>query len=106
MSVSFRSNSPPVRSKSWDWVSQKASLCLDRIYLSRTLAPPINAVPSAIGEYTTLGVTVNAALLVSGVGADPEGIAVAPVPEPTTGLLVMGGVLGLAVSRRRAGVSA
>ncbi|HME71120.1 MAG TPA: PEP-CTERM sorting domain-containing protein [Myxococcota bacterium] len=29
-----------------------------------------------------------------------------PVPEPTTGLLVMVGVLGLAVSRRRAGVTA
>jgi hypothetical protein len=29
-----------------------------------------------------------------------------PVPEPATGLLVMGGVLGLAVSRRRAVVSA
>jgi len=29
-----------------------------------------------------------------------------PVPEPTTGLLVMLGVLGLAVSRRRTGVSA
>ncbi|HME70494.1 MAG TPA: PEP-CTERM sorting domain-containing protein [Myxococcota bacterium] len=31
----------------------------------------------------------------------PEGLAVVPVPEPATGLLVMGGVLGLAVTRRR-----
>jgi hypothetical protein len=31
-------------------------------------------------------------------------IAISLVPEPATGLLVMGGVLGLAVSRRRAGV--
>ncbi len=37
--------------------------------------------------------------------AEPLGIAVF-VPEPATGLLVMVGVLGLAVARRRAGASA
>jgi hypothetical protein len=58
----------------------------------------------SIGEYTTSGATVNASLI-TGLG-NPTGIAVVPVPEPATGLLVMGGMLGLAVSRRRAGVSA
>ncbi|HBZ71185.1 MAG TPA: hypothetical protein DEP35_16215 [Deltaproteobacteria bacterium] len=35
-----------------------------------------------------------------------DDVVVTAVPEPATGLLVMGGVLGLAASRRRAGVSA
>jgi len=38
---------------------------------------------------------------ISGVSS-PGGIAISLVPERTTGLLVMVGVLGLAVSRRRA----
>src|SRR5271157_97016 len=63
-----------------------------------------NAGSGTIGEYTTSGATVNA-LLISGL-ANPYGIAVVPVPEPATGLLVMAGVMGLAVSRRRTGVSA
>ena len=37
---------------------------------------------------------------------NPISLSVSIVPEPATGLLVMIGVLGLAVSRRRAGVSA
>ena len=52
-----------------------------------------------------------------GKGVDPSGASeawiatstqgwFAPIPEPNTGLLVMVGVLGLAVIRRRAGVSA
>ena len=55
-----------------------------------------------IGEYTTSGATVNASLI-TGL-SNPWGIAV--VPEPATGSLVMLGVLGLAMARRRAGVSA
>ncbi|HME69558.1 MAG TPA: PEP-CTERM sorting domain-containing protein [Myxococcota bacterium] len=35
-----------------------------------------------------------------------DNIVVTPVPEPATGLLVMVGMLGLAVARRRTGVSA
>src|SRR5271157_3191930 len=64
----------------------------------------VNSNSKTIGEYTTSGATVNA-LLISGL-ANPYGIAVVPVPEPATGLLVMAGVMGLAVSRRRTGVSA
>jgi len=52
-----------------------------------------------IGEYTPSGATVNASL-VSGLSG-PVGIAVVPVPEPGTGLLVMVGVLGLAAVRGR-----
>jgi hypothetical protein len=52
-----------------------------------------------VGEYTTSGATVNASLI-TGLSY-PVGIAVVAVPEPGTGLLVMAGVLGLAVARRR-----
>jgi hypothetical protein len=57
-----------------------------------------------IGRANLDGAGVNQSFI-SGL-TSPGDIAVLPVPEPTTGLLVMGGVLGLAVSRRRAGVSA
>ena len=49
------------------------------------------------------GTGVNANLIT---GAKRTVSAVSLVPEPATGLLVTGGVLGLAVSRRRAGASA
>jgi hypothetical protein len=51
-----------------------------------------------IGEYTTSGATVNASL-VPGLSS---ALGIAVVPEPGAGLLVMGGVLGLAAIRRRA----
>jgi len=51
-----------------------------------------------IGEYTTSGATVNAAL-VTGLN-DPQGIAVEDVPEPSTWAMVLGG-LGLLALRLR-----
>jgi hypothetical protein len=44
-----------------------------------------------------------------GTGIGPQNLGeawIVTIPEPATGLLVMLGVLGLAVSHRRAGVSA
>ena len=56
-----------------------------------------------VSEYTTSGATVNNALIVGHSIAD---VAVVPVPEPSTGLLVMAGVLGLAISGRARAVAA
>ena len=64
-----------------------------RIMLGRDLRPGVPELPPTFAH------------LEKRRAADARGFA-SLVPEPTTGLLVMGGVLGLAVSRRRAGVSA
>lgn len=58
----------------------------------------------SIGRANLDGTGVNQSFITPGYG--PIGIAVSPVPEPATGLLVMAGVLGLAVTRCRARVSA
>jgi hypothetical protein len=54
---------------------------------------------SMIGRANLDGTGVNQ-FFITGLTA-PQGIAVVPVPEPGTGLLVMAGVLGLAIKRRR-----
>ena len=54
-----------------------------------------------VGEYTTSGATVNAALI----SVDfPAGIAVEPVPLPASILLMLGGIAGIGASafRKRA----
>ena len=61
-----------------------------------------NAGSNTIGEYTTAGATVNAAL-VTGL-SNPFGIAVAPAaagPEPGTLALLGAGLAGLTFCRRR-----
>ena len=57
-------------------------------------------VGSTIGEYTTTGATVNASL-VSGLNG-PAGLAVEPVPEPSTYALLAGGLGGWLLWCRRA----
>jgi len=54
---------------------------------------------NAIGRANLDGTGVNESFI-TGASA-PGNIAVSLVPEPATGLLVMGGVLALAVARRR-----
>jgi hypothetical protein len=54
---------------------------------------------SRIGEYTTNGSTVNPALI-AGLTGTPTGIAIAPVPEPSTLAIFGAGLLGLAFCRR------
>jgi hypothetical protein len=52
---------------------------------------------------TAAGVSADGRTIV-GWGTDPSGLTeawVATIPEPTTGLLVMAGVLGLAIMRRK-----
>jgi len=58
----------------------------------------------SIGRANLDGTGVNQDFITGANG--PYEIAVSLVPEPATGLLVMVGVLGLAVARRRASVSA
>ncbi|HME68325.1 MAG TPA: PEP-CTERM sorting domain-containing protein [Myxococcota bacterium] len=59
-----------------------------------------------IGKYTTSGAPVNPTLITGTALDGPWGIVVVPVPEPATALLVMVGVLGLAVARRRLALTA
>lgn len=52
-----------------------------------------------IGEYTTSGATVNASLVTGLVS--PMGIAISPVPEPSSGALAGLGAAALWLRRRR-----
>jgi len=62
---------------------------------------------AGIGGANLDGTDVNQSFIPVQAGILP-GLAVGPVvvPEPATGLLVMGGVLGLALAHRKAGVGA
>ena len=56
-----------------------------------------------IGEYTTSGATVSDPLIANlgGGNTSVSDIAVVPVPEASTNLLILGGVIGLAAVARR-----
>jgi hypothetical protein len=57
-----------------------------------------NASPSEIGRANLDGSGVNESFITG--ASSPLGVAVSSVPEPSTGLLVIGGLLGLAGSRK------
>ena len=72
----------------------------DRIYLSKTVTAAANA--SATAKSLTFGSQLAGSKLTSEGFSTPGQWATAAVPEPTSGLLLLLGVAGLALKRKRA----
>ena len=75
-------------------VSAPTGLAVDGSYIYWT-----DYLGNTIGRANLDSTGVNQSFITG--GNQPEGFAIAPVPEPAKGLLVVGGVLGLAVARHR-----
>ena len=84
-------------------MTQLALRCPDRLFFVTNFGNGTGPGTGTVGEYTTSGATVNAALI-SGLGS-PIGIVigadVAAVPEPTTLAFFCLGLAGMVVFTRR-----